>query len=172
MLGGAGGRTRSVASLSSPQEFAGYWEYLLDGQSSPSRASVGRHRPDLEPRRIDRHRLAATSASTRAGEHVNMIVPIDLLKPVLDDLEIRPRQSRRGRARHVHRTEIDNRVVVVGIVGRAGGTRRLKAGDVISPSRARMFKQTGFYRKLWSLGPRVSTCRSPSIMKASPSMWC
>src|SRR6185312_2622858 len=31
VLGGAGGRTRSVASqIAAKQEFAGYWEYLLD----------------------------------------------------------------------------------------------------------------------------------------------
>src|SRR4030081_3290016 len=32
VLGGAGGRTRSVAShIAAKQEFAGYWEYLVDG---------------------------------------------------------------------------------------------------------------------------------------------
>ena len=31
VVGGAGGRTRSVASqIAAKQEFAGYWEYLLD----------------------------------------------------------------------------------------------------------------------------------------------
>ena len=91
VLGGAGGRTRSVAShIAARQEFAGYWEYLIDkaiftypahpnwggtGLISNSGELIGIGSLQLEREREGK------------AEHVNMIVPIDLLKPVLDDLK-------------------------------------------------------------------------------------
>ena len=49
VVGGAGGRTRSVASqIAAKQEFAGYWEYLLDEAifTHPAHPDLGRHRAD------------------------------------------------------------------------------------------------------------------------------
>ncbi len=50
VVGGAGGRTRSVASqIAAKQEFAGYWEYLLDEAifTYPSHPNWGGCRADL-----------------------------------------------------------------------------------------------------------------------------
>jgi len=67
------------------------------------------------------------------AEHVNMIVPIDLLKPVLGDIRKFGRVNKPARPwLGMFSTEIDNRVVVVGIAGRGPAARaELKAGDVI-----------------------------------------
>src|ERR1700710_99109 len=69
----------------------------------------------------------------RKAEHVNMIIPIDLLKPILDDLRKFGRVNRPARPwLGMYTTEIDNRVVVVGIAGKGPAARaELKAGDVI-----------------------------------------
>ncbi len=67
VVGGAGGRTRSVASqIAAKQEFAGYWEYLLDEAifTHPAHPNWGGTGLIIESRRIDRDRLAA--ARTRA----------------------------------------------------------------------------------------------------------
>ena len=177
VVGGAGGRTRSVASqIVAKQEFAGYWEYLLDeaiftypahpnwggtGLISTSGELIGIGSLQLEREREGK------------AEHVNMIVPIDLLKPVLDDIRKfgrvnkparpwlgmyidRDRQPRRG-GRH--------RQQGTGRARRAQGRRRhprRQGREGHQPDR--VLPQT--------MGARVrpaSTCRSPSIMRASPS---
>jgi len=55
----------------------------------------------------------------------------------------------------MYSTEIDNRVVVIGISGNGPAARaELRAGDVIlAINGERITSQTAFYRKLWSLGP-------------------
>ncbi len=160
VVGGAGGRTRSVAShIVAKQEFAGYWEYLLDEAifSYPAHPNWGgtgliSTRGEL----IGIGSLQLERERDGRAEHVNMIVPIDLLKPVLDDLRKFGRVNKPGRpwlGMYTH--EIENRVVVVGIAGKGPAARaELKAGDVILAVRGeKITSQTGFYRKLWSLGP-------------------
>ena len=160
VVGGAGGRTRSVASqIVAKQEFAGYWEYLLDeaiftypahpnwggaGLISNSGELIG-----IGSLQMERERGGRT-------EHVNMIVPIDLLKPVLDDLRRFGRVNRPARPwLGMFSTEIDHRVVVIGIASDGPAARaELKAGDVILAVNGEKFEgQSSFYRKLWALGP-------------------
>ena len=160
VLGGAGGRTHSVASqIVAKQEFAGYWEYLLDeavftypahpnwggaGMISAKGELIG-----IGSLQLDRVREAK-------AEHVNMIVPIDLVKPVLDDLRKFGRVNKPARPwLGMYTTEIDNRVVIVGVAGRGPAARaELKAGDVIlGVNGDKITSQNQFYRKLWSLGP-------------------
>jgi S1-C subfamily serine protease len=159
VLGGAGGRTRSVAShIAAKQEFAGYWEYLLDKAiftypAHPNWGGTGliSNRGEL----IGIGSLQLEREHEGKAEHVNMIVPIDLLKPVLDDLRKFGRVNKPARPwLGMYTTEIDNRVVVVGIVGKGPAARaELKAGDVILAVKGEnVSSQTGFYRKLWSLG--------------------
>jgi S1-C subfamily serine protease len=159
VVGGAGGRTRSVASqIAAKQEFAGYWEYLLDEAifTHPAHPNWGG-----TALISDRGELLGIGSlqleRERAGkaEHVNMMVPIDLLKPVLDDLCKYGRVNRPARPwLGMFSTEIDNRVVVVGIASRGPAARaELKTGDVIlAIAGEKVLSQTGFYRKLWSLG--------------------
>jgi S1-C subfamily serine protease len=87
VVGGAGGRTRSVAChIAAKQEFAGYWEYLLDEAifTYPAHPNWGgtaliSNRGEL----IGIGSLQLEREREGKAEHVNMIVPIDLLKPVL-----------------------------------------------------------------------------------------
>jgi S1-C subfamily serine protease len=160
VIGGAGGRTRSVGSqIAAKQEFAGYWEYLLDeaifthpahpnwggaGMISSSGELIGIGSLQLERERGGK------------AEHVNMIVPIDLLKPVLTDLRRFGKVNRPARPwLGMYSTEIDNRIVVMGISGNGPAARaELKAGDVILAVKGeKVTSQAGFYRKLWALGP-------------------
>ena len=65
VLAGAGGRQRCVAvEVVARQEFAGYWEYVLDEAlfTAPVAPALGRHRADRPPGRPARHRLAAAAA--------------------------------------------------------------------------------------------------------------
>jgi S1-C subfamily serine protease len=159
VLGGAGGRTRSVASqIAAKQEFAGYWEYLLDDAlftfpSHPNWGGAGliSDRGEL----IGIGSLQLERESDGKSEHVNMVVPIDLLKPVLDDLSKLGRINRPARPwLGMYSAEIENRVVVVGVSAKGPAARaELKAGDVILAVKGEhISSQTQFYRKLWSLG--------------------
>jgi S1-C subfamily serine protease len=159
VLGGAGGRTRSVASqIAAKQEFAGYWEYLLDEAiftypAHPNWGGAGliSNRGEL----IGIGSLQLERERAGKAEHVNMIVPIDLLKPVLDDLRRFGKVDKPARPwLGMYSTEIDDRVVVIGISGNGPAARaELKAGDVILAVKGeKVTSQSGFYRKLWSLG--------------------
>jgi S1-C subfamily serine protease len=159
VVGGAGGRTRSVASqIAAKQEFAGYWEYLLDEAiftypAHPNWGGTGLISNSGELIGIGSLQLERERAGK--AEHVNMIVPIDLLKPVVDDLRRFGRINRPARPwLGMYSTEIDNRVVVIGISGNGPAARaELKAGDVILAVKGeKVSSQAGFYRKLWSLG--------------------
>jgi len=160
VVGGAGGRTRSVAShIAAKQEFAGYWEYLLDEAiftypAHPNWGGTGliSNRGEL----IGIGSLQLEREREGKAEHVNMIVPIDLLKPVLDDLRKFGRVNKPARPwLGMYSTEIDNRVVVIGISAKGPAARaELKAGDVIlALNGEKISSQISFYRKLWSLGP-------------------
>ena len=159
VIGGAGGRTRSVASqIVAKQEFAGYWEYLLDEAifTHPAHPNWGgtamiSARGEL----IGIGSLQMDRVREGKAEHVNMIVPIDLLKPVIDDLRKFGRVNKPARPwLGMYTTEIDNRVVVVGVASRGPASgAELKAGDVIlGVGGDKITSQDQFYRKLWSLG--------------------
>jgi S1-C subfamily serine protease len=159
VLGGAGGRTRSVASqIAAKQEFAGYWEYLLDEAlftypSHPNWGGAGLISPRGEL--IGIGSLQLDRESDGKSEHVNMVVPIDLLKPVLDDLRKLGRINRPARPwLGMYSAEIEDRVVVVGVSAKGPAARaELKAGDVIlAVNGEHISSQTEFYRKLWALG--------------------
>jgi S1-C subfamily serine protease len=159
VLGGVGGRTRSVASqIAAKQEFAGYWEYMLDEAifthpAHPNWGGTGliSDRGEL----IGIGSLQLEREREHKPEHINMVVPIDLLKPVLDDLRKFGRVNKPARPwLGMYTTEIDNRVVIVGVSGKGpAALAELKAGDVILAINGdKVTSQAGFYRKLWALG--------------------
>jgi S1-C subfamily serine protease len=160
VVGGAGGRTRSIAcQIAARQEFAGYWEYLLDEAiftypAHPNWGGTGLISSRGELIGIGSLQLERERASK--VEHVNMIVPIDLLKPVLDDLRKFGRVNKPARPwLGMFSHEIDNRLVVIGVSGKGPAARaELKAGDIILAVKGeKVTSQSEFYRKLWALGP-------------------
>ena len=160
VVGGVGGRTRSVAgNIAAKQEFAGYWEYALDEAiftypSHPNWGGAGLISSDgkligVGSLQIERLREGRT-------EHLNMIVPIDLLKPILNDLRKLGRVNRPARPwLGVISTEVDDKIVVVGVSPRGPAARaELKTNDVIlAVNGDRVRTQIELYRKIWALGP-------------------
>jgi S1-C subfamily serine protease len=160
VLGGVGGRTRSVASqIVAKQEFAGYWEYMLDEAifthpAHPNWGGTGliSSRGEL----IGIGSLQLERERDGKPEHVNMVVPIDLLTPILEDLRKFGRVNKPARPwLGMYSTEIDNRIVIVGVSAKGPAARaELKAGDVILAINGdKITSQADFYRKLWALGP-------------------
>jgi S1-C subfamily serine protease len=159
VVGGVGGRTRSLAGrLAARQEFAGYWEYLLDEAifthpAHPNWGGTGLISKDGALLGIGS--LQLERAREGKNEHLNMIVPIDLLKPVLTDLRKFGRVNKPVRPwLGVFSTEIEDKVVVVGIAGKGPAARaEIKTGDVVLAVKGEDVSTLGaFYRKVWALG--------------------
>jgi S1-C subfamily serine protease len=159
VAGGAGGRTRSLAArIAAKQEFAGYWEYVLDEAiftypAHPNWGGTGLISPvgDL----IGIGSLQVERQREGRDEHLNMIVPIDLLKPILDDLRKFGRVDKPVRPwLGLYSTEIEDKIVIVGIAPKGPASRaELKTGDVIvAVAGERVSSLAAFYRKVWSLG--------------------
>ena len=159
VVGGAGGRTRSVAAhIAARQEFAGYWEYLIDDAifTFPSHPNWGgaalvSQKGEL----IGIGSLQLERERDGRNEHLNMIVPIDLLKPVVDDLRRFGRVNKPMRPwLGVYSTEIEDKVVIVGVAPKGPAARaELKTGDVIlSVDGENVSTLAELYRKVWSLG--------------------
>jgi S1-C subfamily serine protease len=159
VLGGVGGRTRSLAGrVAAKQEFAGYWEYVLDEAiftypAHPNWGGTGLISAKGELLGVGS--LQLERAREGKNEHLNMVVPIDLLKPVLDDLRKFGRVNKPARPwLGVYSTEIEDKVVVVGIAPKGPASRaELKTGDVVlSVAGENVSTLAGFYRKVWGLG--------------------
>jgi S1-C subfamily serine protease len=89
------------------------------------------------------------------NEHLNMIVPIDLLKPILDDLRKFGKANKPVRPwLGLYSTEIEDRIVVVGIAPKGPAARaEIKTGDVVVAVKGdRVSTLADLYRKIWSLG--------------------
>jgi S1-C subfamily serine protease len=159
VVGGAGGRTRSLAGrIAAKQEFAGYWEYVLDEAifTYPAHPNWGGTALiSSEGKLIGIGSLQLERAREGKNEHLNMIVPIDLLHPVLQDLRKFGRANRPVRPwLGLYSTEIEDKIVVVGIAPKGPAARaEIKTGDVVVAVKGdRVSTLAGFYRKVWALG--------------------
>ena len=84
-----------------------------------------------------------------------MIVPIDLLRPIRDDLMKFGRVDKPVRPwLGIYSTEVEDRVVVVGLAGKGPAARaEIKAGDVIVAVGGRKIETlNALYYAIWSLG--------------------
>ena len=159
VLGGAGGRSHSVAArIVSKQEFAGYWEYVLDeaiftAPAHPHWGGTGLIGPAGDLLGIGS--LQLEGAREGKSEHLNMVVPIDLLKPIYDDLLKTGRAKRPPRPwLGVYCIEVEDRLVVAGLA-KGGPAQRagLQTGDlVLSVAGTEVRDLAACFRKIWSLG--------------------
>src|ERR1700751_4951578 len=91
VVGGFGGRQRSVAArIVAKQEFAGYWEYVLEeaiftAPAHPNWGGTALIGPAGDLLGIGSLQLQH-AAERGQTQNITMMVPIDLLKPVVDDL--------------------------------------------------------------------------------------
>ncbi|EAQ36246.1 Trypsin-like serine protease [Nitrobacter sp. Nb-311A] len=159
VVAGVGGRSRSLAGqIISKEEFAGYWEYLIDEAiftcpAHPNWGGTGLISAAGELIGIGSLQLEREDA--RRNRHLNMNVPVDLLKPVLDDLRKFGRVNRPARPwLGIYTAEIEGRVVAVGIAPKGPADRaELRAGDAILAVKGEKVSDAAqFYRKLWALG--------------------
>lgn len=160
IIGGAGGRQGSVAAhIAAKQEFAGYWEYLLEDAifTLPAHPHWGGSALIGERGELLGIGSLQLQREDRGGkrEDLNMIVPIDLLKPILPDMLSLGRPNRPPRPwLGLYATEIEDKIVVAGLAGRGPAkAARLKTGDILlGVAGAEVQDLADFYRRVWSLG--------------------
>jgi S1-C subfamily serine protease len=160
VVAGAGGLHRSVAArVVAKQEFAGYWEYVLDeaiftAPSHPNWGGTAVIGPAGDLIGIGSLQLEQGREKGSAG-HLNMVVPIDLLTPILDDLLRHGRPNRPARPwLGFYAAEIDDRIVVIGVADRGPAQRAgLQTGDVVQAVAGETPDDlAGLFRRIWSQG--------------------
>ena len=164
VVAGAGGRQNAIAArIISKQEFAGYWEYLLDeaiftAPSHPHWGGTGLIGPSGELLGIGSLQVqqGGGEGSKQSAVDINMIVPIDLLKPILDDLTTIGRPSRSPRPwLGIFAAEVGDRIVIAGMSRKGPASKSsLRVGDIVMSVAGQDVRGLPtFFRNVWSLGP-------------------
>ncbi len=161
VVAGHGGQKNSInAVLAARQEFAGYWEYLIDdalftAPPHPFWGGAALIGPDGRLCGIG-SLFVQENPDAEGTFDGNMIVPIDMLPPILNDLRMYGRPQRAARPWLGAMTaETEGRIVVVGLWenGPAAGAG-LEPGDlIVGIDDAPMSELAHMFRTIWSLGP-------------------
>jgi S1-C subfamily serine protease len=164
IIAAEGGRRHAIsATVVARQEFAGHWEYLLDRAIFTAPAHPfwgGAALIASDGSLIGIGSLHVQHANGRdLRRDVNMVVPIDLLPPVLDDLLAYGRPNRPPRPwLGLYATEVDDAIVVAGLSERGPAVKTgLRPGDRILAVRDEPVSSlASFWRRVWASGPAGS----------------
>ena len=160
IFAGSGGRAQALSThVASIREFAGYWEYLLDEAifTSPPHpfwgggALIG---ADGTLRGIG-SLFVQDSAADKESLEGNMVVPIDLLEPILGDMIASGRSNRPRRPwLGMFTAEAVDKVVVAGLWdGGPAEAAGVEIGDlVLEVDGAPITSMAEMFRRIWSLG--------------------
>jgi len=156
-----GGRDEAtLAFVVSRRSFSGNWEYAIDQAiftSPPSLKWSGAALVDSDGKLLGIGSLILREAASTSDGAIpgNMFVPIDLLKPILDDLvKVGHRAGPPRPWLGVNADELQGRLIVArvspgGPAERAG----IAAGDIIlAVDGVGVHSQTEFYEKVWRYG--------------------
>ena len=160
VIAGAGGRKHSLAArIVSKQEYAGYWEYVLDEAifttpAHPNWGGTAVISASGELIGVGSLQLQQAQGAGTAG-HLNMSVPIALLKPILDDLMTMGRPNHPPRPwLGLYATEVEDKLVIAGLAKSGPAARaNLRVGDmVLAVAGTKVDSLGGLFRQIWSVG--------------------
>ncbi|HZO02680.1 MAG TPA: S1C family serine protease [Burkholderiales bacterium] len=160
VVAGHGGRAHALkATVFAKREFAGYWEYVLDEAlfTAPAHPQWG------GSALIGADGKLAAIGSLLVQEKIdsgtiqgNMLVPIELLEPILDEMVRTGRTSRAPRPwLGMYTTDAGERLVVAGLASNGPAERAgARVGDaVLEVAGAKPKSLADLWRKVWALGP-------------------
>src|SRR5262249_59509495 len=133
---GHGGRSHALkATIFAKREFAGYWEYVLDEAiyTAPAHPQWGGSALiGADGKLLALGSLLVQEKVDGGVLQGNMLVPIDLLEPILEDMTKTGRSARAPRPwLGLYATEAGARLVVAGLApGGPADRAGVKAGDV------------------------------------------
>jgi S1-C subfamily serine protease len=155
--GAAGGASR--ACVVSRRRFTGWWEYMIEGgifTAPPRFEHSGAALLDADGRLVGVGSLWVSDAlEIGAAFPGNMFVPIDLLKPLLDDLLATGRRREPARPwLGVYSEEVQGHVVVTRVLPQSPAEQAgLARGDIIlGVGGQAVGHQSEFYQRLWASG--------------------
>jgi S1-C subfamily serine protease len=180
ILAAEGGRKHAVSAVVvARQEFAGYWEYLLDRAifTAPAHpfwggaALIGGDGSLVGIGSL--HVQHSTASGRELRRDVNMVVPIDLLPPIIDDILTYGRTNKPPRPwLGLYAAEVEDAIVVAGLSERGPASKTgLKPGDRIVAVRDEPISSlASLWRRIWASGPAGSevvlrVARDKEIMK-------
>jgi len=161
VVAGFGGQRHALRTkIVSRREFAGYWEYVLDeaiftAPAHPNWGGTALIGGDGTLQGVG----SLFVQNARGGDarvDGNMIVPIDLLPPLLDDLKSGGGAGRLVRPwLGVYVAEAEERQIVVGLAeGGPADRAEVKVGDVVlEVGGAPVGDLSDLFRSIWALGP-------------------
>jgi S1-C subfamily serine protease len=143
------------------QEFAGYWEYLLDeaiftAPGHPHWGGTALIGPAGDLLGIGSLQVQHQVRESAQPANLNMIVPINLLKPILDDIMTQGKAKRPPRPwLGLYASEIGNRIVITGLASRGPAQEAdLRPGDIVLAIKGnKVTSLPGLFRTIWSVGP-------------------
>jgi S1-C subfamily serine protease len=160
VVAGHGGRAHALkATVFAKREFAGYWEYVLDEAlfTAPAHPQWGGSALIGADGKLAGIGSLLVQEKIDAGTiQGNMLVPIDLLEPILDDMVKRGRVNRPPHPwLGMYTTEAGERLVIAGLAPGGPAERAgARVGDaVLEVAGARPKSLADLWRKIWELGP-------------------
>ena len=157
----SGGRAQSLrAKIVGKQEFTGYWEYWLSealfiAPAHPFWGGAGLIGRDGKLLGVGSLHVQQTTRDDHQQD-INMVVPIDLLPPILDDLLAYGRVNKPARPwLGVYCGESEGRVIIADVAeGGPAAIAGVREGDIITSVRdSGVDSLADFYRKIWNCGP-------------------
>lgn len=162
---GAGGKTHALsARLADKRPFAGYWEYLLEEAlfTTPvhphwSGAGLFNQKGELIGigSLLVQEVLDDVTGSGESGQG-NMIVPIDILVPILESLVSTGQSGQPARPwLGLYAGEVDDQVVVGGVADKGPARQAGVRQDdlILDVAGTRVHSLATFLRAVWALGP-------------------
>ncbi|MCH8182478.1 MAG: serine protease [Proteobacteria bacterium] len=146
------------ARIISRREFAGYWEYLVDNAifTEPTYADwSGAALFGRGGELLGICSLFIQRGDGDADSDQNMFVPIDLLKPILDELTAQGEMSRPSRPwLGMFTMEAEQRLAIAGLVDDGPANKAgVKVGDfVLAVGGVPVADLADMYRRIWAVG--------------------
>jgi len=159
VVAGHGGKGHALqAMVADKREFAGYWEYVLDEAlfTTPGHPQWGGTAAlDVRGRLIGIGSLYVQEKLGPEATEGNMVVPIDVLEPVLETLLTTGRSGLPVRPwLGMYTTEVENHLVVAGLAERApAAVAGVRVSDIIlEVAGERPTGLADFFRRVWAQG--------------------
>ncbi len=179
VLGHGGRRHALKATLVDKREFAGYWEYLLDEALFTAPA----HPEWSGAALVNEDGLLVGVGSLLVQEAVdgqtvqgNMLVPIDLLEPILESMLATGRSGKAPRPwLGLYAGESDGQVIVGGVAASGPAAKAgIRQGDlVLEVAGRRVNSLAAFLRAVWERGPAgtpipLKVAREGDVLRFEP----